>query len=73
MLTLIGVIDNNQNNEGGCMKLWTKILIVCAGGAISWGLAYCSSIWPTWAVVLASVSSASTAAVGIVVGWSPKT
>jgi len=51
------------------MKLWLKILIVCIGGAVSWGLAYCSSVWSNWAVVFASVSSASTAAVGLLVGW----
>ena len=55
------------------MKLWAKILIVCVGGAISWGTAYCASVWPTWAMIFASASTASTATVGILVGWAPKT
>jgi len=59
--------------QGGNMKLWAKILIVCVGGAISWGTAYCASVWPTWAMIFASASTASTATVGILVGWAPKT
>ena len=55
------------------MKLWKKILIVCIGGALSWGLAFMASIWTQWAVVLASLSTASTMTVGILTGWSPKT
>ena len=54
------------------MKLWAKILIVCVGGAVSWGSAYCSSIWPSFAIVLASISTAATATVGILAGWQPK-
>jgi hypothetical protein len=53
------------------MKTWQKILIVCIGGALSWGLAYCSSIWTQWAMVLASISSASTATVAILTGFKP--
>lgn len=53
------------------MKTWKKILIVCIGGAISWGLAYCSSIWTQWAMVLASVSTATTATVAILTGFTP--
>jgi hypothetical protein len=55
------------------LKIWQKIMIVMIGGALSWGLAYCSSIWPTWAIVLASLSTASTATVGIMTGFIPTT
>lgn len=51
------------------MKTWHKITIVCVGGALSWGLAYSSSIWTEWAMVMASLSSASTATVGILTGF----
>lgn len=51
------------------MKTWQKILIVCIGGALSWGLAYASSIWTQWAMVFASISTASTATVGILTGF----
>ena len=53
------------------MKTWHKILIVCVGGACSWGLAFSSSIFPDWAIVMASVSTAVTAAVGILTGFVP--
>jgi hypothetical protein len=53
------------------MKTWQKILIVCIGGALSWGLAYASSIWTQWAMVFASISTASTATVGILTGFIP--
>lgn len=53
------------------MKIWQKIVIVCIGGALAWGLAFCASIWTEWAVVLASLSTASTMTVGILTGWTP--
>lgn len=53
------------------MKTWQKLLIVCVGGGISWGLAYASSIWTTYAMVFASCSTASTALVGILTGFIP--
>lgn len=58
--------------RGRKMKLWVKILIVCVGGAVSWGLAYTASLMPTWAVVFASLSTASTVTVSILTGWTPK-
>ena len=54
------------------MKTWVKLLIVCVGGALAWGLAYSASVWTEYAMVFASVSTASTAAVGLIVGWSPQ-
>jgi hypothetical protein len=54
------------------MKTWTKLVIVCVGGALAWGLAYSSSVWTQYAMVFASISTASTAAVGLLVGWTPK-
>lgn len=53
------------------MKTWVKLLIVCIGGALSWGLAYASSVWTTYAMVFASLSTAATAAVGIITGFVP--
>jgi len=53
------------------VKIGTKIAIVCVGGALSWGLAYCSSVFTQWAMVFASISTATTATVGILVGWTP--
>lgn len=54
------------------MKLWLKILIVCIGGAASWGLAYTASLLPQWAVVFASLSTASTVTVYILTGFTYK-
>jgi hypothetical protein len=53
------------------MKTWQKLLIVCIGGAAAWGLAYSSSVWTQWAMIFASLSTASTATVGLLVGWTP--
>ena len=53
------------------LKTWQKMLIVCVGGAISWGLAYASSVWTTYAIVFASLSTAATATVGIITGFVP--
>ena len=54
------------------MKTWHKIIIVCVGGAIAWGLAYSSSIWTDYAMVFASLSTASTGIVGLLTGFRPK-
>lgn len=53
------------------MRTWQKLVIVCVGGALSWGLAYASSVWTTYAMVFASISTASTAMVGILTGFIP--
>lgn len=53
------------------MKTWQKLLIVCIGGAVSWGLAYAASVWTLYAMVFASISTASTATVGILTGFVP--
>jgi len=55
------------------MTTWLKILVVCLGGALSWGFAYSSTLAPDFAMVFASLASASTAGVGILVGWTPRT
>ena len=53
------------------MKIWQKILIIFIGGGLSWALAFSSSVWPTYAMVLASLSTASTALVGVLTGFVP--
>jgi len=53
------------------MKVWQKMLIVCIGGALSWGLTYSASIWANWAVVFASLNTAAIATVGILTGFIP--
>lgn len=55
------------------MKTWHKILIVCVGGAIVWGLSYCSSIWTNLAMPLSSFASGVTALVGYLTGFKPTT
>jgi hypothetical protein len=51
------------------MKTWKKILIVFVGGGACWALSYCSSIWPTYAIILSSLSATSAAAVGLLTGF----
>ena len=53
------------------MKLWLKILIVCVGGALVWGLSYCSSIWTDLAFALSSFAAGVTALVGALTGFKP--
>jgi hypothetical protein len=57
--------------ERNNMKIWIKVLIVFIGGGLCWGLAFCASVWPAYAMVLASLSAASTATVGILTGFKP--
>ena len=51
------------------MKIYMKIIIVCIGGALAWGLAFSASIWTAYAMVFASLSAASTGLVGILTGF----
>ena len=53
------------------MKTWQKLVVVCIGGAASWGLSFSASIWTDYALVFASLSTASTATVGILTGFVP--
>lgn len=56
------------------MKTYQKILVVCIGGALVWGLSYCGTIWSAYALVFSSFSAGVTALVGILTGFSgPKT
>lgn len=54
------------------MKLWIKILIVCASGAAVWGLSYLSSIKPEMAMMLASINTSVVAVCSFVTGYPSK-
>jgi len=51
------------------MKLWVKILIVCASGASVWGLSFLASIKPDMSMVLASVNTAIVAVCSYCTGY----
>lgn len=55
------------------MKTWQKLVVIFVGGGISWTSAFLISVWPDYAVVLASLSTAATATVGIMTGFKPTT
>jgi len=55
------------------MKTWQKLLIVCASGAIVWGLSYLSSIKPDMAMVLSTVNTAVVAICSWATGYPAKT
>ena len=54
------------------MSTLKKILIVVACGGCVWGLSYCGSIWPAYALVTSSFSAGITALCGILTGFTPK-
>ena len=49
-----------------------KIVVVCVCGAAVWGLSYCSSIFPTYALVTSSFCTGIIALCGILTGYPPK-
>jgi hypothetical protein len=51
------------------MKTWQKILVVVASGGAVWGLSYCASLWPVYALVFSSFSAGVTALCGIITGF----
>jgi len=51
------------------MKVWQKIMVVCIGGALVWGLSYCGTLWTTYALVFSSFAAGITALVGILTGF----
>lgn len=53
------------------MKTWLKIVIVCLGGGLVWGLSFCSGVWPTFSMVFASFATGVTALVGVLTGFTP--
>lgn len=55
------------------MKLWQKISVVVVCGGFVWGLSYCGSIWPTYALVFSSFAAGFTALCGIVTGFTGPT
>ncbi len=55
------------------MKTWVKIIIVCASGAIVWGLSFLSSLKPEMAMMLASINVAVVAVCSFFTGYPAKT
>lgn len=51
------------------MKIWQKLIIVCASGAAVWGLSFISSIKPDMAMMLASVNAAIVAVCSYFAGF----
>lgn len=54
------------------MKTWIKLIIVCASGAIVWGLSFVISIHPEMAMMLASVNTAVVAVCSFFTGYPGK-
>lgn len=52
------------------MKTWLKILIVCIAGAGVWGLSYCASLFPAYAMALSLFSAGLASLCGIITGFS---
>ena len=55
------------------MKIWQKVLVGFIGSGLAGGLTYMGSLFPVWAVPLGLLSATSTATMGILIGWPPKT
>ncbi len=54
------------------MKVWQKLITVCASGSIIWGLSYLSSVKPEMAMMLASVNVAVVAVCSFFTGYPAK-
>lgn len=54
------------------MKTWQKLLIVCASGAVVWGLSYLSSVKPEMAMMFASINAAVVGVSAFFTGYSGK-
>ena len=54
------------------MNTGMKIAVVCACGALVWGLSYYGSIYPAYALVTSSFATGITALSSLLAGWPPK-
>lgn len=51
------------------MKTWQKILIVCASGALVWGLSFAGTVWTQFAMVFSSFAAGVSALCAILTGF----